>query len=211
HAGGQPARGRTGGVAPGPPGRAPCPASSRGIPRCPAEPGGLRLRAYSAAMAIDVVLTGFEPFGGDETNPSWEAVRRAAPALRDRGARVVESELPVEFSRAGDLLEQLVREHRPRMVIATGLAAGRTAVTPERVAINVRDGRIADNAGLRPVDEPVVAGGPVGYFTSLPIKAMVSALHEQLELPASVSQTAGTFVCNDVFYRLLHLLSTDPG
>ena len=162
-------------------------------------------------MAIDVVLTGFEPFGGDETNPSWEAVRRAAPALRDRGARVVESELPVEFSRAGDLLEQLVREHRPRMVIATGLAAGRTAVTPERVAINVRDGRIADNAGFRPVDEPVVAGGPVGYFTSLPIKAMVSALHEQLELPASVSQTAGTFVCNDVFYRLLHLLSTDPG
>src|SRR5699024_7965751 len=89
--------------------------------------------AYSAVMAIDVVLTGFEPFGGDETNPSWEAVRRAAPALRDRGARVVESELPVEFSRAGDLLEQLVREHRPRMVIATGLAAGRTAVTPERV------------------------------------------------------------------------------
>ena len=162
-------------------------------------------------MAIDVVLTGFEPFGGDETNPSWEAVRRAAPALRDRGVEVVESELPVEFSPAGDLLEELVREHRPRVVIAAGLAAGRAGVTPERVAINVRDARIADNAGARPVDEPVVAGGPVGYFTSLPIKAMVSALREQLELPSSVSQTAGTFVCNDLFYRLLHLLSTDPG
>lgn len=161
-------------------------------------------------MAIDVVLTGFEPFGGDETNPSWGAVRRAAPALREGGVEVVESELPVEFSRAGDLLEQLVREHRPRLVIATGLATGRTGVTPERVAINVRDGRIADNAGARPVDEPVVKGGPVGHFTSLPIKAMVSALREQLELPAAVSQTAGTFVCNDLFYRLLHLLSTDP-
>src|SRR5699024_6176618 len=87
---------------------------------------------------------------------------------------------------------------------------GRTGVTPERVAINVRDGRIADNAGARPVDEPVVKGGPVGHFTSLPIKAMVSALREQLELPAAVSQTAGPFVCNDLFYRLLHLLSTDP-
>lgn len=162
-------------------------------------------------MAIDVVLTGFSPFGGDESNPSWEAVQHAAPALRARGVSVVEAELPVEFARAGDLLEALVREHRPRLAVATGLAAGRTGVTPERVAINVRDARIPDNAGAQPVDEPVVADGPVGYFTSLPIKAMVSALREDQEVPAAVSQTAGTFVCNDVFYRLQHHVASELG
>lgn len=173
-------------------------------------PAGL-VPAYASVMAIDVVLSGFEPFGGDDSNPSWEAVRSAAPVLRERGIQVVEVELPVEFDRAGDMLDAVVQKHRPRMVIATGLAAGRTVVTPERIAINVRDARIADNAGAQPIDEPVVAGGPVGYFSTLPLKAMVSALREELQVAAAVSQTAGTFVCNDVFYRLQHLLASDEG
>ncbi|MFC7376182.1 pyroglutamyl-peptidase I [Brachybacterium sp. GCM10030268] len=161
-------------------------------------------------MTIDVLLTGFAPFGGELENPSWEAVRRAAPMLRDRGVAVQDVELPVEFGRAGDLLETAVREHRPGLVIATGVAAGRTAITPERVAINIRDARIPDNAGAAPIDEPVITGGPVAYFTDLPIKAMVAALSAEA-IPASVSQTAGTYVCNDVFYRLQHLAATGTG
>ncbi|APX33714.1 hypothetical protein BH708_14440 [Brachybacterium sp. P6-10-X1] len=159
-------------------------------------------------MAIDVLLTGFEPFAGAATNESWEAVRGAAPQLREHGLVVAAVELPVEFGRAGDLLAGAVREHHPRLVVAVGLAAGRRGITPERVAINVRDARIPDNAGASPVDEPVVPGGPVGHFTVLPIKAMVAALSEE-GVPGSVSQTAGTYVCNDVFYRLQHLLAAD--
>ena len=118
-------------------------------------------------------------------------------------------ELPVEFGEGGRLLAAAVRQHVPRLVIATGLAAGRTGITPERVAVNVRDARIPDNSGASPVDVPVVPGGPVGYFSSLPIKAMVAALDEE-GVPGSVSQTAGTYVCNDVFFQLQHLLATDP-
>ena len=162
-------------------------------------------------MTVDVLLTGFAPFDGADINESWQAVQAAAAQLRADGIEVAQLELPVEFDAAGDLLEAAVREHRPGLVVATGLAAGRRAVTPERVAINVRDARIPDNAGDRPVDEPVVPGGPVGHFSTLPIKAIVAALAEEPAIPAAVSQTAGTYVCNDVFYHLLHLLATDPG
>ena len=162
-------------------------------------------------MTVDVLLTGFAPFDGADINESWQAVQAAAAQLRADGIEVAQLELPVEFDAAGDLLEAAVREHRPGLVVATGLAAGRRAVTPERVAINVRDARIPDNAGDRPVDEPVVPGGPVGHFSTLPIKAIVAALAEEPAIPAAVSQTAGTYVCNDVFYRLLHLLATDSG
>ncbi|MBE9405124.1 pyroglutamyl-peptidase I [Brachybacterium sp. Marseille-Q2903] len=162
-------------------------------------------------MTAAVLLTGFAPFDGADINESWQAVQAAAAQLRADGIEVAQLELPVEFDAAGYLLEAAVREHRPGLVVATGLAAGRRAVTPERVAINVRDARIPDNAGDRPVDEPVVPGGPVGHFSTLPIKAIVAALAQEPAIPAAVSQTAGTYVCNDVFYRLLHLLATDPG
>ncbi|MGP9537356.1 pyroglutamyl-peptidase I [Brachybacterium sp. AOP43-C2-M15] len=159
-------------------------------------------------MTPDVLLTGFTPFAGATVNESWEAVRRAAPILRENGITVEALELPVEFGRAGELLAAAVREHRPRLVVATGLAAGRRGITPERVAINVRDARIPDGAGASPLDDPVVEGGPVGYFTTLPIKAMAAQLHAT-GVPGSISQTAGTYVCNDVFYLLQHLLATD--
>lgn len=159
-------------------------------------------------MTVDLLLTGFTPFAGADVNESWEAVRRAAAPLRSDGLTVETLELPVEFGRAGDLLAAAVRRHRPRLVIAIGLAAGREGITPERVAVNVRDARIPDNAGASPVDEPVAADGPVGYFSTLPLKAMVAALAAD-GIPAAVSQTAGTYVCNDVFYALQHLLATD--
>ncbi|MDN5899641.1 MAG: pyroglutamyl-peptidase I [Brachybacterium sp.] len=159
-------------------------------------------------MTTDVLLTGFAPFDRAAVNESWEAVRRAAPQLKAQGFAVQILELPVEFGRAGEQLAAAVREHRPPLVVAVGLAAGRTGITPERVAVNVRDARIPDNAGASPVDEPIAADGPVGYFSTLPIKAMVAALTAD-GTPGSVSQTAGTYVCNDVFYALQHLLATD--
>lgn len=166
-------------------------------------------RPYPVSMTIDVLLSGFAPFDGAATNESWEAVREAVPALVARGVDAEAVELPVEFGTASERLAEAVRGLRPRLVVAVGLAAGRTAITPERVAINIRDARIPDNAGASPVDEPVVPGAPVGRFSTLPVKAMVAAL-EADEVPAVVSQTAGTYVCNDVFYALQHLLATDP-
>lgn len=166
-------------------------------------------RPYAVPMTIDVLLSGFAPFDGAATNESWEAVREAVPALVARGVDAEAVELPVEFGTASERLEEAVRGLRPRLVVAVGLAAGRTAITPERVAINIRDARIPDNAGASPVDEPVVPGAPVGRFSTLPVKAMVAALAAD-GVPAAVSQTAGTYVCNDVFYALQHLLAADP-
>lgn len=166
-------------------------------------------RPYAVPMTIDVLLSGFAPFDGAATNESWEAVREAVPALVARGVDAEAVELPVEFGTASERLEEAVRGLRPRLVVAVGLAAGRTAITPERVAINIRDARIPDNAGASPVDEPVVPGAPVGRFSTLPVKAMVASLAAD-GVPAAVSQTAGTYVCNDVFYALQHLLATDP-
>ncbi len=159
-------------------------------------------------MTTAVLLTGFAPFDGAAVNESWEAVRRAAPLLQDEQLVVEIRELPVEFDRAGSLLAVAVRDLHPRLVIAVGLAAGRSGITPERVAVNVRDARIPDNAGASPVDQPVVPDGPVGYFSTLPVKAMTAQLAAD-GVPGSVSQTAGTYVCNDVFYALQHLLATD--
>jgi pyroglutamyl-peptidase len=175
------------------------------VAHSPSEGG----RPYPVPMTIDVLLTGFAPFDGAATNESWEAVREAVPALVARGVDAEAVELPVEFGTASERLEEAVRGLRPRLVVAVGLAAGRTAITPERVAINIRDARIPDNAGASPVDEPVVPGAPVGRFSTLPVKAMVAALAAD-GVPAAVSQTAGTYVCNDVFYALQHLLATDP-
>ena len=160
-------------------------------------------------MTIDVLLSGFSPFAGAARNESWDAVALAAPMLRERGLTVEALELPVEFDRAGALLMEAADELRPRVVIATGLAAGRSGITPERVAVNVRDARIPDNAGASPIDVPVVPGAPVGYFSTLPIKAMVAALAAD-GVPASVSQTAGTYVCNDVCFQLQHRLAINP-
>ena len=152
-----------------------------------------------------VLVTGFDPFGGSPTNPSWHAVRALDSRLVG-GHRIVGAEVPTVFDLSLKKLAALMERHHPRLVICTGQAGGRGSLSLERVAINVNDARIADNAGGRPVDTPVVEGGPDAYFTTLPIKAMLQAL--LLEgINAEVSQTAGTFVCNHVFYGLMHLLA----
>ncbi|MEU0792813.1 pyroglutamyl-peptidase I [Amycolatopsis sp. NPDC005961] len=152
-----------------------------------------------------VLMTGFAPFGGEPVNPSWQAVSLLG-ARRDDIAAV---ELPCEFAASLPTLRRAVEEHRPSLVVCVGQAGGRPDVTPERVAVNLIDARIPDNAGARPVDVPVVPDGPAAYFTTLPVKACVAAIRAA-GVPASVSHTAGTYVCNQVFYGLMHLLSARP-
>ena len=155
-----------------------------------------------------ILVTGFDPFGGGTVNPSWVAVQ-ALDGLELDGHRVVAAQLPTQFSRSLAVLDELLARHRPALVLCTGQAGGRAALSLERVAINVDDARIPDNQGSQPVDTPVVPGGPAAYFTTLPIKAMLAALLAD-GLRAEVSQTAGTFVCNHVFYGLMHRLATEP-
>ena len=153
-----------------------------------------------------VLLTGFEPFDQDPVNPSWEAVRRLDGVHLCTDVQMVARQLPCAFATAGEYLAQLIDELQPAMVIAIGLGPGRSTISMERVAINVNDARIPDNLGEQPIDTPVVVDGPAAYFTTLPIKAMVKAVREA-GVAASVSQTAGTFVCNQVFYLLQHALA----
>jgi pyroglutamyl-peptidase len=153
-----------------------------------------------------VLLTGFDPFGGEPFNPSWDAVRRLRGA-RISGHVVAVQRIPTEFARCAGVLSRAIARHRPALVLCTGLAAGRAAVSLERVAINCIDARIADNAGLQPVDVPVVAGAPDAYFASLPLKAMLAALRAR-GVPAAVSNTAGTFVCNALAFHLAHGIAT---
>ncbi|MDN8550191.1 pyroglutamyl-peptidase I [Microbacterium sp. NM3R9] len=152
-----------------------------------------------------VLLTGFEPFAGDATNPSGDAVARVAEEW-DGPERLVVEILPVEFDRAGRTLTELIATHHPDVIIATGLAGGRTGITPERVAINLMDARIPDNAGAQPVDMPSRPGGPAAHFTTLPVKAISAAIADA-GAPASVSYSAGTFVCNHAMFTALD--STD--
>ena len=152
-----------------------------------------------------VLLTGFEPFGGEAVNPSWLIAQALHGQRIGSQGVIVAQQLPCVFGRAQQALRAALAEHRPLLVLALGQAAGRCDLSVERIAINVDDARIPDNAGASPIDEPVLPGGPAAYFSTLPIKAMVAAMREA-GLPASVSQTAGTFVCNHVFYALMHAL-----
>ncbi len=156
-----------------------------------------------------VLITGFEPFGGSTVNPS-EEIARNLHGREIAGHEVIAALLPCVFGTAIVELRRQVRAVKPSLVICLGQAGGRTAITPERVAINVDDARIPDNAGTQPVDRPVVRGGPAAYFSTLPVKAIVAGLRAE-GVPAEVSQTAGTFLCNHVFYGLMHALRLRPG
>jgi len=153
-----------------------------------------------------VLVTAFEPFGGETLNPSWEAVR-ALDGQQINDARIVARQLPVVFSDVLGVLYAAMDEVQPDLILSVGQAGGRSDITVERIGINVDDARIPDNAGQQPVDEAIVADGPAGYFSTLPIKAIVTALRTA-GIPATVSQTAGTFTCNRVMYGLLHRLHT---
>lgn len=150
---------------------------------------------------IRVLLTGFEPFGDDDVNPSGLAVRRVA-ARWNGPAELITGVLPVAFADAADAVRSLMAEHEPQLVIATGLAGNRAAITPERVAVNLIDARIRDNAGAQPIDQEVLTGGPAAYFSTLPVKEIARDI-AAAGIRSEVSHSAGTFVCNQVFYAAM--------
>ncbi len=158
---------------------------------------------------MKILLTAFEPFGGEGINPALEAVNLVSGQIA--GAQIMKLTVPTVFGLAAHVVTEAIRSHRPQAVVCVGQAGGRVAITVERVAINIEDASIPDNAGITPVDRPVIQSAPAAYFSTLPIKAMVKAIRE-IGLPVSVSNTAGTFVCNHLMYGVLHLLGNEfPG
>ncbi|MEO6799406.1 MAG: pyroglutamyl-peptidase I [Rhodanobacter sp.] len=156
-----------------------------------------------------ILLMGFDPFGGETINPSWEAVR-ALHGRRVGGHVVVARQLPTEFAASLRQLKAAMGELKPTLILGVGQAGGRAQLSLERVAINLQDARIPDNAGAQPIDEPVFDDAPAAYFSTLPLKAMLAALHEA-GVPAEISHSAGTYVCNHVAYAMLHLTAGKRG
>ena len=155
---------------------------------------------------MKVLVTGFDPFGGEKLNPALEAIKSLPSEIQ--GAEVRWLEVPTVFYKSAKILEEEIRIYQPDIVLCIGQAGGRKGLTPERVAINQDDARIQDNEGNQPIDRPIQIDGPPAYFSSLPIKAMVQAIKEE-GLPASVSNTAGTFVCNHLMYQVLYLVEKE--
>lgn len=151
-------------------------------------------------IPLKVLVTGFDPFGGEQVNPAYEAVKRLPDEID--GGTIIKLELPTAFDASCIQLKEAIELHRPDVVLCVGQAGGRAKLAVERVAVNLRDARIPDNAGVQPVDEPVRPGGANAYFSNLPVKAIVSGLEAQ-GIPAYVSYTAGTYVCNSLMYTLL--------
>lgn len=154
-----------------------------------------------------LLITGFDPFGGESVNPSWEAVKLLPEAV---GAyQLTKLQIPTVFGLAARTVLETAEVLQPDMILCIGQAGGRSCITPEAVAINLREAKIADNAGNQIVNVPVEEGGPAAYFATVPVRKMVSAM-EQASFPAALSYTAGTFVCNDVLYSLLHHYDGSP-
>jgi len=148
-----------------------------------------------------LLITGFDPFNGNTLNPAWMAAEALPEQIGDYIIKKLQ--VPTIYGDAAAKAIQAAEEFDPYVIICLGLAAGRTAITPERVAINIRDASIADNAGVICTDVPIVPNGPAAYFATLPVKEMITAINET-GVAASISNTAGTFVCNDIMYSLLH-------
>jgi pyroglutamyl-peptidase len=151
---------------------------------------------------MKVLITGFDPFGGASINPAYEAVKRLPDEIC--GAEICKLEIPTVFWQCGEAVEKGIKKYNPDIVICVGQAGGRSPITIEKVAINLIEARIPDNASQQHSDKPVCEEGESAYFTTLPVKAMVKAIRDK-GIPAKISYTAGTFVCNDVMYRLLHM------
>ena len=154
-----------------------------------------------------LLITAFEPFGGEQINPSLEAVRQIE---KDRisNIAVLTAELPVDRYRAVDTALDLLMVNRPDIVIMLGEAGGRYKINPERVAINVDDFRIPDNVGNQPTDEPIIEGGPAAYFSTLPIRAIAERINKA-NIPAAISNTAGAYLCNRLFYSVMHAIKVN--
>lgn len=153
---------------------------------------------------MKVLITGFDPFGGESMNPAYEAVKLLPDTTG--GHTIIKKEIPTVFRKSLEVLEAEMKQHQPDIVLCIGQAGGRFGITPERVAINQDDARIPDNDGNQPIDEVIAGSGAAAYFANLPIKTMVKRI-QAAGIPASLSNTAGTFVCNHVMYGLLHLIA----
>ncbi|QUO31618.1 pyroglutamyl-peptidase I [Faecalicatena sp. Marseille-Q4148] len=151
---------------------------------------------------MKVLITGFDPFGGESVNPAYEAVKLLPDTIA--GAQIIKLEIPTVFSKSGPAVEAGIQEHQPDIVINVGQAGGRSCVTIEKVAINLADARIPDNAGEQPVDEVLQEDGENAYFATIPVKAIVQNVREH-GIPCHVSYTAGTYVCNCVMYNVLYM------
>ncbi len=147
-----------------------------------------------------LLITGFEPFGGENINPSWEALSRLPSEIN--GYSLTKLLLPVTFGNAAEKVMKAADEISPDVILSIGQAGGREAVTPELVGINLRHTKIPDNSGYKPIDEPIIEGGACAYFSTLPVRKMAEAINSA-GIPSKVSYSAGTYVCNDVIYTLL--------
>ena len=152
-------------------------------------------------MKKRLLITGFDPFGGNSINPSWMAVDLLPESIGEY--TLCKLPIPTVYGKAAAIVLDKAKEFRPDMILCIGLASGRDAVTPERIAVNIRDERIADNAGNQLSGERIAKDGPAAYFSTVPVEKMAQSIRN-VGIPASVSNTAGTFVCNDVLYTLLH-------
>lgn len=154
-----------------------------------------------------LLITGFDPFGGASINPSWEAVKLLPEYIGD--FQIIKLEIPTLFGTAAETVLREADRIQPDVILCVGQAGGRDAVTPERVGINIRSARIPDNGGNQPVEEPIAPNGPDAYFATVPVAKMAEAIRGA-HIPGAISNTAGTFVCNDTLYSLLHHYAGTP-
>lgn len=154
---------------------------------------------------MKILVTGFDPFGGEKINPAIESVKKLPDEIA--GAQIIKLEVPTVCHQSLNVIDGAIEKYDPDVILSIGQAGGRTDITVERIGINIDDCRIPDNAGQQIIDEPVCPDGPAAYFSNLPIKAMVAKIQEH-HIPASVSNTAGTFVCNHVLYGVRHMIET---
>ena len=153
---------------------------------------------------MKILVTGFDPFGGDKVNPAFEAVKLLPGTIA--GAEVIKIEIPTVYGKSGEAVEEGIKKYRPDVVLCIGQAGGRSTITVERVAINLAEARIKDNEGNQPIDKPLEKDGENAYFATIPVKAMVNNIRKH-GIPANISYTAGTFVCNSVMYDLLYMIN----
>lgn len=155
---------------------------------------------------MKILVTGFDPFGGEAINPAIESVKRLPDTILN--ATIIKLEIPTVIRKSLDKIKAAMIEHDPDIILSIGQAGGRSEITIERIGINVDDCRIPDNAGNQPIDTPVFLDGPDAYFSNLPIKAMVAHICNH-QIPASISNSAGTFICNHVLYGVRHMIAQE--
>ena len=158
---------------------------------------------------MKILVTGFDPFGGASINPAYEAVKKLPDTIKD--AEIVKLEIPTVFEKDGIVVKAAIEEYKPDVVLCIGQAGGRSHISVEKVAINLIEARIPDNDGQQPLGQPIYEDGEPAYFATIPVKAMVENV-KQHGIPSSVSYTAGTYVCNDIMYRVLYMEAKEyPG